>query len=220
MTLKLTRSSIVSHLRSALDPATPNLRVAPAHGEPPTVVKSARDSTNNNGDQAQHEPIILMDTSDLIGKTFLIDKEDGQKHRARIVEAIKNHEDKVHSNNTQFRCSVNDDQYEELLSYHQVMEHLEQQVDEDVLWQFEKIIGHQGPLKPSDPHYKGSNYNVMMKWSNGEITYEPLNIIAADSPVVCAQYAKDHGLLNLPGWKRFRRLAGRQDRMLRMAKPS
>ena len=157
-----------------------------------------------------------MDTSDLIGKTFLIDKEDGQKHRARIVEAVKNHEDKVHSNNTQFRCSINDDQYEELLSHHQVMEHLEQQTDEDVLWQFEKIIGHQGPLKPNDPHCKGSNYNVMMKWSNGEITYEPLNIIAADSPVVCARCAKDHGLLNLPGWKRFRRLAGRQDRMLRM----
>ena len=55
----------------------------------------------------------------------------------------------------------------------------------------------------------------MIEWENGEITTEPLSIIAADDPVVCAQYALDNKLLNLDGWKRFRRLAKNQKKMTR-----
>jgi len=32
---------------------------------------------------------------------------------------------------------------------------------------------HEDPLKPSDPSYKGSKYNVMIEWENGEVTSEP-----------------------------------------------
>ena len=39
--------------------------------------------------------------------------------------------------------------------------------------------GHQGPLAASDPDWKGSKYNVQVEWETGEITYEPLSIIAA-----------------------------------------
>jgi len=34
----------------------------------------------------------------------------------------------------------------------------------------------------------------MIEWENGEITSEPLTIIAADDPVTCAIYAKENGL--------------------------
>ena len=60
-------------------------------------------------------------------------------------------------------------------------------------------------------------YNVMVEWENGEITSEPLSIIAADDPVTCAIYARDNNLLELPGWKRFKRLAKRQKKLFRMA---
>ena len=69
------------------------------------------------------------------------------------------------------------------------------------LWKFRCILAHEGLLKPSDPSYKGSKYNVMIEWENGEITSEPLTIIAADDPVTCAIYAKENGLLDLDGWK-------------------
>ena len=36
-----------------------------------------------------------------------------------------------------------------------------------------------------------SKYNVQVEWETGEITFEPLSIIAADDPVTCAAYAKD-----------------------------
>jgi len=41
----------------------------------------------------------------------------------------------------------------------------------------------------------------MIEWENGEITSEPLTLIAADNPVTCAIYAKENGLLDLDGWK-------------------
>jgi len=41
---------------------------------------------------------------------------------------------------------------------------------------FCSIDGHQGPLKPTDPAYKGSKLNVKVTWENGEVTYEQLSI--------------------------------------------
>ena len=57
------------------------------------------------------------------------------------------------------------------------------------------IIAHQGPLDTSHKDYKGSTYNVSIEWENGEITDEPLSIIAADDPVTCAIYARENNLL-------------------------
>ena len=50
---------------------------------------------------------------------------------------------------------------------------------------------------------------MRVEWENGEITDEPLSVIAVDAPTACAIYAKKKGLLNKPGWRRFRRLAKR-----------
>ena len=35
----------------------------------------------------------------------------------------------------------------------------------------------------------------MIEWETGEITSEPLKIIAADDPVTCAIYSKNNNLL-------------------------
>ena len=51
------------------------------------------------------------------------------------------------------------------------------------LYRFRAIIGHEGPLKVTDPTWKGSNWNVQIEWKTGEITFEPLSIIAADDPM-------------------------------------
>ena len=84
------------------------------------------------------------------------------------------------------------------------------------LYRFRAIIGHQGPLAPSDSDWIGSNYNVQVEWETGEITFEPLSIIAADDPVTCAAYAKENDLLPLEGWCRFRSLA-KKDKVLARA---
>jgi hypothetical protein len=66
------------------------------------------------------------------------------------------------------------------------------------MWKFWKIISHE---------VQGSKITLLIKWENGEITKEPLSIIAADDPVTCAIYARENGLLNQPGWKRFKHIA-------------
>ena len=88
------------------------------------------------------------------------------------------------------------------------------------LYKFRAIIGHQGPLLASDPDWEGSKYNVQVESETGEITFEPLSIIAADDPVTCAAYAKEHDLLALEGWRRFRSLAKKDKVLARAIKQS
>ena len=56
----------------------------------------------------------------------------------------------------------------------------------------------------------------MVEWETGEITSEPLAMIAADDPVMCALYACDNDLLELDGWKCFKPIAKRQLKLLHM----
>ena len=55
----------------------------------------------------------------------------------------------------------------------------------------------------------------MVEWESGEITEEPLSLIAADDPVTCATYAKKHDLLHLDGWKRLKHMAKNQKQLTR-----
>jgi hypothetical protein len=64
--------------------------------------------------------------------------------------------------------------------------------------EFKRIVSHEK---------KGSQVNVLIEWENGEITSEPLTVVAADDPVTCAIYARDNDPLNQPGWKRFKQIA-------------
>ena len=112
---------------------------------------------------------------------------------------------------------MNDDKYEDLLSYRQVLDYIEKDADNPIVWKFKCIVAHEGPLDSNSPSYKGSSYNVRIEWENGEITDEPLAILAADDPVTCAIYARDNDLLKKPGWKHFRGLAKWQQHLFCMA---
>ena len=161
---------------------------------------------------------------DLVGRTFLMDeRSDGQRFRARIVECINDHETATQqtSEHVKFRCSINEDDYEEIITYNELMDFLQKNVENDaILWKYKRIIGHQGPLTPADPNYLGSRFNVQLEWENGEITYEPLRTISADDPVTCAIYARDKGLLDEPGWKQFKCLALRERQLIRQVNQS
>ena len=101
------------------------------------------------------------------------------------------------------------------MSYVQILDHLDHQEQQEDLYKFTAITGHQGPLSPQDEIYKGSKYNVMVEWETGEITEEPLSLIVVDDPVTCAEYAKKHDLLHLDGWKRLKHIAKNQKQLTR-----
>ena len=131
-----------------------------------------------------------FDPADLIGRTFLLPpEENGERHRAKVtrkVVEIIDQENGHRVENINFSLDIGNGKVEELISYN-LLEHLDAQ-DNDMgmdqeLFKFSTIIGHQGPLAASDPHWKGSKYNVQVEWETGEITFEPLSVIAADDPV-------------------------------------
>ena len=141
-----------------------------------------------------------------------------------IVEII-NQDNGQRVENINFILDIGNGKVEELISYNQLLEHLENAQDPDMgmdqeLYRFRAIIGDQGPLLASDPDWEGSKYNVQVEWETGEITFEPLYIIAADDPVTCAAYAKENYLLALEGWHRFRSLAKKDKVLARAIKQS
>ena len=223
-----------SELRTAETTHDPNKSLAASDGEestPPTVIKSRSDKLDNvptndlsliyDRDEKlkSDDDKALVHNRDLIGRTFLLEPDDdGYVRRAKIVDLIDKHDEATTNrpDHIQFRVSVNDDEYQDVMAYNEILERLEADSENPTVWKFKRITGHQGPLHPNHPSYMGSKYNVTMEWENGEITPEPLSVIAKDDPVACAIYARDNNLLELDGWKRFKSIAKKQKKLLRM----
>ena len=223
-----------SAIRSALDPAKRNLRLSPLGGETEfntsgdkifvrsNISTEAEDSdaTLLNDGPSVKQRMITIDPKDLIGRTFLKESEvDGQRFRARIVRAIVENENnlKKGSEYMKFICEVPNSTVDEILTYNEILDHLEKEQSEkdndtEQVWSFRRIAAHQGPLRPTDKDWKGSMYNVLIEWETGESTYEPLDLIASDDPITCANYAKNHDLLDTIGWKRFKRIVTDENR--------
>ena len=72
--------------------------------------------------------------------------DDGSHYHARIVVAIDKHDRDLKSDKDyrQFRVSINDDQFEERLTYQQVMDHItsEENDRDDIVWNFRCIMRH------------------------------------------------------------------------------
>ena len=192
--------------RSAVRPsdsAHPNKHLVSDGGEssqtpkPIVFVRSRQDNS-----QSATKPMAEYNPDDLIGRTFLLPKnEQGERLRAtikrKVIETSKllenQHDNAIDKIN--FHHDVGQGRAEAIMSYVQILDHLDQQEQQEDLYKFRAITGHEGPLSPHDGNYKGSKYNVMVEWETGEIADEPLSLIAADNPVTCAEYAKKHDLL-------------------------
>lgn len=200
----ITRSAV----RPRDDSINPNHRVTTVSpevekGTGRTVVQGYEDA-NGNGRAIQYDP------DELIGRTFLqtgyMPEEVERRYIAEKIVEIENGEEKI-----SFLTTLSDGESEELLAYNEIVDILERQRDAEIndpdqKWIFKNITDHAGPFTRNSPEYKGSKWNVLVNWEGGAVTWEPLDTIAADDPVTCAQYAQEHDLLKIDGWKRFKRL--------------
>ena len=146
--------------------------------------------------------MAVLDPNDIIGRTYLsTPKEDSTRMRLRIVEAMDKIDRDLNNSDVVIRfCAENQDvSYEAVQSMQQILDKIEQEDGDEQLWKFCSLDGHQAPLKQSDPDYKGSKYNLRVKWEKGEITWEPLTIIGKSDPASVAIYAKSNNLLELDG---------------------
>ena len=150
----------------------------------------------------------------LEGPLCLPPGDNGERLRAKVtrkvVEVIEK-ADGERVQNLSYILGIGNGKVEEIISYNQLVDHLEAAANEDNeisddLYKFRALIGHQGPLKATDPIWKGCKYNVLVDWETGEKTYESLSVLVADDPVTCSTYAKENDLLHIDGWKTFRNL--------------
>ena len=214
-----------SDVRPADDPLHPNIRLEPEKGEHVPPKKIVRDRRDVLEDKWLSDPTSIatpvFEVDDLIGRTFLMepDAETNERYRGKIKRVITTHGDPKPDNiaNLEFLVEVDGSSTDELLSYNEILDYINKQTEEptdlsnpDAKYTFNEILGHEGPLHPSDKRYKGSIYNVLMSWNTGERTMEPLSVIGADDPVTCAIYAQKNNLLEKRGWKKFKRIVKRE----------
>ena len=207
---------VIHRSRIKLASISPNLRIDNG------ISKDINPSSGPIQDHPHHQlrPMPTIAPNDLIGRTYLTDpEEDGTQRRIKIVTILNDmDQDLMNSPDMiEFKATTDDGTYEEVLTYNQIIGKLEKSDGEDNEWHFKSITDHEGPIPTSSPKYKGSSWNVLVNWENGESTWEPLAIIAKSDPVTVAIYGKENNLLQLPGWRKFNRLANRQKKLLRMA---
>ena len=153
--------------RSAVRPsasAHPNKQLVPDGGEssqtqkPITFVRSSQDDS-----QSATKPMAEYNPDDLIGRTFQLPKnEQGERLRATIKRKVTETSkllDDQHDNaidKINFHLDVGQGRAEAIMSYVQILDHLDHQEQQEDLYKFRAITGHQGPLSPQDENYKGS----------------------------------------------------------------
>ena len=169
----------------------------------PTVFIRSR---QNNAGPSIIKPMPEFDPDSFIGRTFLLrPQENEERLRAKVTKKVVEEIEAADGNRIpiiNFILDIGEGKVEELITYNQLLDHLEQADEQDnsmdqELYRSRAIIGHEGPLKATDPNWKGSKWNVQIEWETGEITFEPLSVIAADDPITCAAYAKEKNLYTL-----------------------
>ena len=207
----------ITHVHLHDTKISPNITLDPPKGEdqPQDLTSDVFVYGRPNPDGSDNTPpMSIINFDDLLGRTFLLPMdENGERKRATISEHINDlcQEQVSREDQLRFKLKIDEDQLDDLISYKQLMEYLEDKTDtgplEDGLYRFKCIKDHKGPYTSSDPEYNGSSYNLLIEWETGEQTWEPLSNIIASDPYTCAVYAKEHNLLNTPGWKLLKKHA-------------
>ena len=209
----------ITHVHLHDTKPSPNLRLDPPKGEdqPQDFTSHVFVYGRSNPDGSDNTPpMSIINFDDLFGRTFLLHG-IGERKRATISEHVNDlcPEQVSREDQLRFKLKIDGDQLDDLNSYEQLMEYLDDKTDtgplEDGLYRFKCIKDHKGPYTSSDPEYNGSSYNLLIEWEPGEQTWAPLsNIIASDSYI----YAKEHNLLNTPGWKLLKKHARTARRLI------
>jgi hypothetical protein len=120
---------VIQSLRKA-SPASDHGQDFSLHSMEPTDEHPYKESTlPSTGDD-----MVIVNPQELLGHTFLMDtQEDGQRFHARIVECISDHKSNVrHSDNhVKFQISVNEDEYEEIITYNELMDFIKKNQEND-----------------------------------------------------------------------------------------
>ena len=73
-----------------------------------------------------------------------------------VCNAIYSHKNKLERDpdRIKFICSFNNDEYEEIVTYNEIMNHIEKDNEDPQMWKFRRITAHKAPLTTGHPSYK------------------------------------------------------------------
>ena len=170
----------ITHVHLHDTKTSPNLRLDPPKGEdqPQDLTSDVFVYGRPNPDGSDNTPpMSIINFDDLLGRTFLLPLDvNGERKRATISEHVNDlcQEQVSREDHLRFKLKIDGDQLDDLISYNQLMEYLEDKTDtgplEDGLYRFKCIKDHKGPYTSSDPEYNGSSYNLLIEWETGEQT--------------------------------------------------
>ena len=107
-------------------------------------------------------PISIINLDDLLGRTFLLPMdENGERKRATISEHVKDlcQQQVSREDQLRFKLKIDEDQPDDLISYNQLMEYLEDKTDtgplEDGLHRLKCTKDHEGPCTSSEVDWGG-----------------------------------------------------------------
>ena len=107
---------------------------------------------------------VTNPAQDLVGCTFLLGEHDGHHFCAHIVECINEQEQTLHQTeeHIKFWCSVNEDEYEEIILYNELMILFRRQNAENdqIIWRFKEIMG-----QPTKDLFQGSGFSLFLLFS-------------------------------------------------------
>ena len=120
-------------------------------------------------------PMSIINLDDLLGGTFLLPMdENGERKRATISEHVKDlcQQQVSREDQLRFKLKIDEDQLDDLISYNQLMEYLEDKTDtgplDDGFYRFKCIKDHKGPYTSSevdlgghDPHPNHVNESLL-----------------------------------------------------------
>ena len=135
-----------------------------------------------------------FDPTDLIGRTFLLPpEENGERHRAKVTRQVVEIIDQDNGQwveNINFILDIGNGKVEELISYNQLLEHLENAQDHDMgmdqeLYRFRAIIGHQALILHQIQIGKEANIMFMLNGRLGRLLLNPSTslLVMIQSPV-------------------------------------
>ena len=128
------------------------------------------------------KPLPEFNPEDLVGRTFLLPPGDnGERLRAKVTRKVVEDIEKTDGERIQklsYILGIGNGKVEELISYNQLVDHLEDAANEDSeisddLYKFRALIDHQGPLNPTDSNWKGCKFNVLVEWETGRKLMNP-----------------------------------------------
>ena len=115
-----------------------------------------------------------------------------------------------HNPDVEVDDSTDDDHNDDQDDGNQHIDNDDDTLDDDSVWQFQEITAHHR-VPTDNPQYQRNTYTVRILWNTGELTDESLCSFGRDTSIECAIYARRHGLLNKPGWRRFRQIHNRNE---------